>query len=115
MAQLRFKALEKVQNRKKIKVKPPSNKISDYFESLIFGMDQMKGTLSPSIFNKVRFAIENRKKIDEETAEAVAAAVRIWSMNKGITHFTHWFQPLTGATAEKHDAFYDPQKGIENL
>jgi glutamine synthetase len=75
----------------------------------------MKGTLSPSIFNKVRFAIENRKKIDEETAEAVAAAVRIWSMNKGITHFTHWFQPLTGATAEKHDAFYDPQKGIENL
>jgi glutamine synthetase len=115
MAQLRFKALEKVQNRKKIKVKPPSNKISDYFESLIFGMDQMKGTLSPSIFNKVRFAIENRKKIDEETAEAVAAAVSIWSMNKGITHFTHWFQPLTGATAEKHDAFYDPQKGIENL
>ena len=115
MAQLRFKALEKVQNRKKIKVKPPSNKISDYFESLIFGMDQMKGTLSPSIFNKVRFAIENRKKIDEETAEAVAAAVRIWSMNKGITHFTHWFQPLTGSTAEKHDAFYDPQKGIENL
>ena len=78
-------------------------------------MDQMKGTLSPSVFNKVRFAIENRKKIDEETAEAVAAAVRIWSMNKGITHFTHWFQPLTGATAEKHDAFYDPQKGIENL
>ena len=115
MAQLRFKALEKVQNRKKIKVSSPSNKISDYFESLIFGMDQMKGTLSPSIFNKVRFAIENRKKIDEETAEAVAAAVRIWAMNKGITHFTHWFQPLTGATAEKHDAFYDPQKGIENL
>ena len=115
MAQLRFKALEKVQNRKKIKVSSPSNKISDYFEALIFGMDQMKGTLSPSIFNKVRFAIENRRKIDEETAEAVAAAVRIWSMNKGITHFTHWFQPLTGATAEKHDAFYDPQKGIENL
>ena len=115
MAQLRFKALEKVQNRKKIKVSSPSNKISDYFEALIFGMDQMKGTLSPSIFNKVRFAIENRKKIDEETAEAVAAAVRIWSMNKGITHFTHWFQPLTGATAEKHDAFYYPQKGIENL
>jgi len=115
MAQLRFKALEKVQNRKKIKVSSPSNKISDYFEALIFGMDQMRGTLSPSIFNKVRFAIENRKKIDEETAEAVAAAVRIWSMNKGITHFTHWFQPLTGATAEKHDAFYDPQKGIENL
>ena len=115
MAQLRFSALEKVQNRKKIKVKSPSDKISDYFEALIFGMDQMKGSLSPSIFNKVRFAIENRKKIDEETAEAVAAAVRIWSMNKGITHFTHWFQPLTGATAEKHDAFYDPQKGIENL
>ncbi len=115
MAQLRFKALEKVQNRQKIKVSSPSNKISDYFEALIFGIDQMKETLSPIIFNKVRFAIENRKKIDEETAEVVAAAVRIWGMNKGITHFTHWFQPLTGATAEKHDAFFDPQKRIENL
>ena len=115
MAQLRFKALEKVQNRQKIKVSSPSNKISDYFEALIFGIDQMKETLSPINFNKVRFAIENRKKIDEETAEAVAAAVRIWGMNKGITHFTHWFQPLTGATAEKHDAFFDPQKRIENL
>ena len=115
MAQLRFKALEKVQNRQKIKVSSPSNKISDYFEALIFGIDQMKETLSPINFNKVRFAIENRKKIDEETAEVVAAAVRIWGMNKGITHFTHWFQPLTGATAEKHDAFFDPQKRIENL
>jgi|TARA_B110000503_G_C7173653_1_gene425916 glutamine synthetase len=115
MAHLRFSALDKIQDRVKINVVAPSQKISDYFGALTFGTGEMKASLSPTIFNKVSFAIENRKKIDEETAEAVAAAVRVWAMNKGITHFTHWFQPLTGATAEKHDAFYDPQKGIENL
>ena len=115
MAHLRFSALDKIQDRVKINVVAPSQKISDYFGALTFGTGEMKASLSPTIFNKVSFAIENRKKIDEETAEAVAAAVRVWAMNKGITNFTHWFQPLTGATAEKHDAFYDPQKGIENL
>ena len=115
MAQLRFTALNLVQNRKKVEVEPPSNKISDYFGKLTFGTAQMKAVLSPEIYKKVEYAIQNRKKIDVETADAVAAAVRVWAMDRGVTHYTHWFQPLTGATAEKHDAFFDPSKKLENL
>ncbi len=115
MAQLRYSALNMVQNRPKVEVKPPSGKISDYFGELTFGIDQMRASLSPEVFKKVDYAIKHRKKIDINTADAVAAAVRVWAMERGVTHYTHWFQPLTGATAEKHDAFFDPNKGIENL
>ncbi len=115
MAHIRHQALKHVQTREKVQVKPPSNKISDYFGRLTFGIEQMRASLSPEIFKKVDRAIKDRKKIDNGTADAVAAAVRVWAMDKGVTHYTHWFQPLTGATAEKHDAFYDPIKGIENL
>ncbi|MDH5610492.1 MAG: glutamine synthetase III, partial [Cyclobacteriaceae bacterium] len=115
MAHLRFSALDLVQSRQKVEVTAPSSKISDYFGELTFNRKQMQASLSPEIFKKVDYAINNRKKIDSETADAVAAAVRVWAMNKGVTHFTHWFQPLTGSTAEKHDSFFDPSKGIENL
>ena len=63
----------------------------------------MKETLSPDVYKKVNYYIDRGKKIDPETADAVAAAVKTWAIGKGITHYTHWFQPLTGATAEKHD------------
>jgi glutamine synthetase len=115
MAHLRFHALNELQNRKKVDVKQPSNKISDYYGELVFGPDKMRNALSPEIFAKVDFAIKNRKKIDSSTADAVATAIRNWAMDQGVTHFTHWFQPLTGSTAEKHDAFYDPRKGVEIL
>lgn len=115
MAHLRYSALDLVQKRERIEVRTPSEKISDYFGELAFGTRQMKAALSPEVFDKVNAAIVNREKIDPETASAVAAAVRVWAMEKGVTHFTHWFQPLTGATAEKHDAFFDPIHEIENL
>ena len=75
----------------------------------------MQSTLSPDVFKKVSYAIDNRKKIDFETADALAASVKNWALERGVTHYTHWFQPLTGATAEKHDSFFDPNKGIENF
>jgi len=115
MAQLRFSALNLLQNRQKIEVKAPAAKISDYFGELTFSAQRMKSALSPEVYKKVDFAIQNRKKIDPETADSVAAAVRVWAMEKGATHYTHWFQPLNGATAEKHDAFFDPASGIEKL
>lgn len=115
MAHLRFNALNLVQNRKKVEVTAPSKKISDYFGEMAFGQDQMKSVLSPAVFKRVADAIRNRKKIDIDTADAVAAAVKNWAMERGVTHYTHWFQPLTGATAEKHDSFFDPQKGLEML
>ncbi len=115
MAHLRFNALNLVQNRKKIEVKAPSKRISEYFGEMAFTKKQMQSTLSPQVYKRVKDAIENRKKIDIETADAVAAAVKNWAMERGVTHYTHWFQPLTGATAEKHDSFFDPSKGIENF
>ena len=115
MAHIRFSALEQVQKRTRVKVEAPSKKISDYFGELTFGKKQMRESLSPELFKKVDHAIEHRSKIDVETADAVAAAVRVWAMERGVTHYTHWFQPLTGATAEKHDAFFDPMGEIEKL
>lgn len=115
MAHLRFNALHTLQNRKKVNVEAPSKRISEYFGELAFGTAQMQATLSPDIFKKVTEAIRTRKKIDMETADAVASAVKNWALERGVTHYTHWFQPLTGATAEKHDSFFDPHKGIENF
>ncbi|MDN5204773.1 glutamine synthetase III [Fulvivirgaceae bacterium BMA10] len=116
MANLRLNALEQLQGRSNgVAVKAPSEKISDYFGCNSFGIDQMKSTLSPDVFKKVTYAIEHGKKVDVETADAVAAAVKNWALPKGITHYTHWFQPLTGATAEKHDTFFDGLSGIEKF
>lgn len=115
MAHLRFKALDLVQSRSKVDVQLPSKKISDYFGENAFGKIQMKEALSSEVFETVDKAIRRGKKIDIETAEAVAAAVKTWAMSKGITHYTHWFQPLTGATAEKHDSFFNPLKGMEEF
>jgi len=115
MAHLRINALNLVQSRQKVDVVAPSKRISDYYGEMAFGKDQMQATLSPDVFNRVTDAIKNRKKIDLETADAVASALKNWSLERGVTHYTHWFQPLTGATAEKHDSFYDPSKGIENF
>ena len=115
MATLRNQALNLVQTRSKVEVKAPSKRISDYFGEMAFTKAQMQSTLSPDVFKKVSYAIDNRKKIDFETADALAASVKNWALERGVTHYTHWFQPLTGATAEKHDSFFDPNKGIENF
>jgi len=115
MAHLRFKALDEVQNRPSMRVEADSNKVSDYFGENSFGLDKMKQSLSPNAFKKVKKAIEKGETIDAASADAVASAAKAWAMSKGITHYTHWFQPLTGATAEKHDSFFDASHGIEVL
>jgi len=113
MGHLRLHALDIVQKRKTHRVDAPANKISDYFQRDVFSLDQMKANLSPDVFKRIKQAIDKGKKIDMETADQVASAVKSWAINKGVTHYTHWFQPLTGATAEKHDSFFNAQKGIE--
>lgn len=75
----------------------------------------MRATLSPATYKKVVHAIKNGKKIDMETADEIAQAVKQWAIANGCTHYTHWFQPLTGATAEKHDSFFDNYDGIEKF
>ncbi|MFN5336374.1 MAG: glutamine synthetase III [Bacteroidota bacterium] len=115
MATLRQSALAMVQARPRIPVTPPSSKISDYFGTNVFGTQQMKETLAPSVFKKVMEAIDKGSKIDPATAEEIASAVKTWAIGKGVTHYTHWFQPLTGTTAEKHDSFFDMYAGMEKF
>lgn len=115
MAHLRFEALKKLNERTKIHVEPTSPNISHFFGENVFGMEQMRATLAPAVFKKVSNAIKNHEKIDETTADAVASAAKSWAIGKGATHFTHWFQPMTGGTAEKHDSFFDALSGIEKF
>ncbi|MFZ6012981.1 MAG: glutamine synthetase III [Bacteroidota bacterium] len=115
MAQLRFEALKKLSERPRVHVDLPGPNVSKFFGENVFGMEQMRGTLAPAVFKKVSQAIKNHEKIDETTADAVASAAKSWAMAKGASHFTHWFQPMTGGTAEKHDSFFDALSGIEKF
>lgn len=103
------------QTRTKVKVDLPSDKISDYFGSHVFGDKAMKAHLSKEAYKAIKAARETGEKIDREIAEQVAAGMRQWAVSKGVTHYTHWFQPLTGTTAEKHDAFFDPISDTESV
>jgi glutamine synthetase len=99
-------------------VKPPSDKISDYFSSNVFHEGAMKKHMSEEAYLSVKASIRSSKKIDRKIADQVASSMKAWAMSKGATHYTHWFQPLTGSTAEKHDSFFIPTeggKGIENF
>jgi len=115
MAYLRYRAIEALSNVEPVAINPPSDKISDFFGMNAFGLDKMKETLSPDVYKKVRTYIRKGRKIDPETANAVAAAVKTWAIAKGCTSYTHWFQPLTGSTAEKHDMFFDGADKIEKF
>src|SRR6478752_7069213 len=115
MATLRFEALKKLNDRGKVHVDLPTPNISQFFGENVFSLDKMRATLAPAVFKKVSKAIKDHEKIDETTADAVAQAAKSWAMSKGATHFTHWFQPMTGGTAEKHDSFFDALAGIEKF
>ena len=111
MAFHRFKALETVLSRTPVEVTLPSNKVSEFFGENVFGIDAMREYLSEEAFNSVMSAIEQGSRIDRKMADQVAASMKAWANSKGATHYTHWFQPLTGTTAEKHDAFFEPTEG----
>ena len=83
-------------------------KVSDYFGSLVFDDRVMKARLSESVYKSLKKTIEEGAKLDISVANAVAEAMKDWAIELGATHFTHWFQPLTGITAEKHDSFITP-------
>lgn len=83
--------------------------ISEYFGCLTFGVAQMREKLPKDSYNNVIKTLEHGKKLPKETAEAIASAVKEWAVSKGVTHFCHWFQPMTGTTAEKHDSFISIQ------
>lgn len=119
MSKSRFGAIESTLTRPRIDVSLPSGKISEYFASNVFTVDTMQEYLSKDTFISVMAAIEGGVKISRELADEVATALKSWAMSKGVTSYTHWFQPLTGATAEKHDTFFAPNfartKGVEEF
>lgn len=108
MLTLRSKALDTVQSRKTVTVTPPSVRVSDYFNINVFHDSAMMEFLSKEAYKAVSAAIKNGEKIDRSMADQVAAGMKNWAISKGVSHYTHWFQPLTGATAEKHDSFFEP-------
>ncbi|TXC81642.1 glutamine synthetase III family protein [Luteibaculum oceani] len=110
MSRFRFLALEELLRRQPIDVSVPSDKISDYFGTEVFKLDTMKGFLSKEAFANIMASVETGARIERSVADQVASAMKAWAMAKGVTHYTHWFQPLTGATAEKHDSFFEPTR-----
>src|ERR1700743_2635483 len=108
MSNIRFQALQTVLNRTTPEVKLPSSKISNYFNSSVFDKQKMKEYLSKDAYQVVVNSVERGEPIPRDMAEQVASVMKSWAMSKGATHYTHWFQPLTGTTAEKHDAFFEP-------
>jgi glutamine synthetase len=111
MKNFRFTALAQTFDRQVPPVEYPSNKISDFYGSMVFNRNTMKEYLTKEAFQSVDAAIKDGAKIDRKVADQVASAIKAWAISKGATHYTHWFHPLTGSTAEKHDAFINPVEG----
>ena len=82
--------------------------ISEYFGCLVFDDRVMKANLSAKVYQSLKKTIDEGAQLDISVANAVAAAMKEWAVANGATHYTHWFQPLTGITAEKHDSFISP-------
>ncbi|TRZ43747.1 glutamine synthetase III [Robertkochia solimangrovi] len=107
MATFRIKAVHETYKRKPVSV-TIKGKRSELFGKNVFNEMVMRETLSKDAFKSVMDSMEVGARIDRKLADEVAAAMKNWALSKGATHYTHWFQPLTGATAEKHDAFFEP-------
>ena len=110
MSIIRFNALQEALNRKPVLVNQ-TEKRSTLFGQNVFNKNAMQQYLTRTAFESVMNAIEHGTRIDRKIADQVAVSMKDWALSKGATHYTHWFQPLTGATAEKHDAFFESING----
>ncbi len=108
MSLLRFKMVDAAINHTAAKVDIPAGRPSDYFGARVFGRDAMRKYLNKKTFDALVNTMENGTPLPLEIADSVAAGMRQWALEHGADHYTHWFQPLTGGTAEKHDAFAEP-------
>ena len=107
MANLRFDAVEKAFNKKPLNVEAPNGRPSEYFGKYVFNRAKMYKYLPADVYRKLVDVIDNGARLDRSIADAVAAGMKRWAEENGVTHYTHWFQPLTEGTAEKHDAFIE--------
>jgi glutamine synthetase len=106
MSTIRFQALREASTRKPVQFEEAGRK-SAIFGSNVFNDKAMKQYLTSDAFKGVQGAVQHGTKIDRKLADYIAMGMKEWALAKGVTHYTHWFQPLTGATAEKHDAFFE--------
>ena len=107
MANLRFQVVAEAFNKKPLEVEVPKERPADFFGKNVFNREKMYKYLPADVYAKLVDVIDNGARLDRSIADAVAAGMRKWAMEKGVTHYTHWFQPLTEGTAEKHDAFVE--------
>ena len=115
MSTLRFQALHDASNRKPIEFEESDRK-STIFGANVFNQASMKQFLTSDAYKGVQDAMQYGKKIDRNLADYIAMGMKEWALSKGVTHYTHWFQPLTGTTAEKHDAFFETSyDGLESF
>jgi glutamine synthetase len=114
MSELRFDVIQDAFKKKAAVVEAPAKKTSEYFGELVFNRDKMRKYLDDATFKAIVSCIDNGEPLDRKTADGVAAGMKTWAMEHGVTHVTHWFQPLTDGTAEKHDSFmeYDGKGGM---
>lgn len=117
MSTLRFEAIKQTFNRKPVKIDEPARR-SEIFAINVFNEDVMRQFLTKEAYQNVKDAIETGAKISRGVSDHISTGMKEWAISKGVTHYTHWFQPLTGTTAEKHDAFFEttsPTSAIEKF
>ena len=115
MTYTRFDAVEEAFMRPPVEAVPPASATSEYFGCNVFNRKNMRKYLSADTRQKVYESIEQGVTLQRDVAEQVAAGMKRWAMDMGATHYTHWFQPLTGGTAEKHDSFAEPYGKGESI
>lgn len=118
MSNLRFKVVEEAFKKRPVEVKAPAERPSEYFAKYVFNKEKMFKYLPLNTYQQLREAIEQGKPLTMDVADEVAKGMKRWAIENGVTHCTHWFQPLTEGTAEKHDAFVEhDRKGgmVENF
>lgn len=111
---LRFKAVEETLSREPVVVNEPNCRPSEYFGEYVFNREKMFKYLPKKTYDAIVDAIDNQKPLSREVADGVAAGMKQWAIDMGVTHYSHWFQPLTDGTAEKHDGFieYNGKGGV---
>ena len=107
METLRFQVVGEAFKKKPLDVKTPSERPAQYFGCKVFNREKMYKYLSKDVYEKMIDVMDNGTRLDREVADAVAAGMKQWAVENGVTHYTHWFQPLTEGTAEKHDSFIE--------
>jgi glutamine synthetase len=111
MSTRRILAMQDVVKRTPVEFSNNNQQVSQYYGSNVFGLDAMREFLSEEAFNSIQNSMHQGTIVERKMADQVAACMKAWAQSKGVTHFTHWFQPLSGATAEKHDGFFEPIEG----